>query len=139
MKTILYLSLSLMLFSATAKAQDSYNTNAETAKELSAAMGNDDLLNVRYFYYPNLQAYFDRETSTYLYTRNGNDWIESSKLPNALRGYSLSNNKRIPLTDYTGDEPYELIKEHIQKYPANYTTKRLPKDKEPQTEGVAMQ
>ncbi len=138
MKTILYLSLSLMLFTASAKAQTTYDTNAETAKELAAAMGTDNLLNVRYFYYPNLQAYFDRETSTYLYTKNGNDWIESSKLPNALRGYSLSNNKRVPLTDYTGDEPYELIKEHKQKYPANYTTKRLPKDKD-QTDGVAMQ
>lgn len=140
MKTIQYFfTLTLLVLTANfATAQDSYATNAETTKELEGVMNTDvNLLNVRYFYYPNLQAYFDRETSTYLYTKNGEDWIESSKLPNALRGYSISNNKRVPI-EYNGDEPYELIKDHVKMYPANYSTKRQPKD-EKKTDFVAMQ
>lgn len=126
MKTISYFAIAFMLLGTTfSRAQ--YSTNADVTKELEGIMKNSevDLLNVRYFYYPNLQAYFDRETSTYIYTRNGNDWIESTKLPNALRGYSVSNGKRVAI-EYTGDEPYELIKEHMKQYPANYSGKRQP-------------
>lgn len=141
MKTIKFLSIALMLLTATlSNAQSQYSTNADTAKELEGIITADDALNVRYFYYPNLQAYFDRQTSTYLYSRNGQDWIESSKLPTALRGYSVSNNKRVALSDYSGDEPYALVKEHMKKYPANYSAKRQPKnDNEKPADAVAMQ
>lgn len=124
MKTITYFAIAFILLGTNiSKAQ--YSTNAEVAKELEGIMGTADVLNVRYFYYPNLQAYFDRQTSTYIYTRNGNDWIESAKLPNALRGYSVSNGKRVAI-DYTGDEPYEMIQEHMKLYPPNYSAKRQP-------------
>lgn len=124
MKTITYFAIALVFLSTTAsKAQ--YSTNAEVAKELEGLMNTGDLLNVRYFYYPNLQAYFDRQTSTYIYTRNGSDWIESAKLPNALRGYSVANGKRVAIT-YNGDAPYEMIREHMEQYPANYSAKRQP-------------
>ena len=139
MKTITYFAVALMLFSANiSKAQDQYTTNAETALELDGIMNTNELLNVRYFYYPNLQAYFDRQTSTYLYTRNGEDWIESSKLPTALRGYGISNNKRVPLTNYEGDEPYALVKEHMKQFPANYSTKRQPKTEKDKPTDIAM-
>lgn len=140
MKTISYFALALMLFGSNiSKAQNQYSTNAETTLELESMMVSGNALNVRYFYYPNLQAYFDRQTSTYLYSRNGQDWIESSKLPNALRGYSVANNKRVPLTDYAGDSPYELIKEHMKQFPANYSSRRQPKnDKEKPADMVAM-
>ncbi|RZJ68279.1 MAG: hypothetical protein EOO50_02340 [Flavobacterium sp.] len=126
MKTISYFAIALILLGTNiTKAQ--YSTNADVAQELEGLMKTSDvdLLNVRYFYYPNLQAYFDRETSTYIYSRDGKDWIESAKLPNALRGYSVSNGKRVPI-EYNGDEPYELIQEHMKEYPANYSAKRQP-------------
>lgn len=130
MKTLTTLLVLLFLGNAGIYAQPSvYNTNEETTIELSTSTDGNELLNVRYFYYPNLQAYFDRQTSTYLYTRNGVDWIESANLPNGLRGYSMSNGKRVPITDYQGDEPYELLKEHKAKYPAKYSTKRDKKEK----------
>jgi len=139
MKTI-YLTLALLLFgTGLANAQDQYATNSEATLELEGIMDSGELLNVRYFYYPNLQAYFDRETSTYLYSRNGQDWIESSKLPTALRGYSIANNKRVPLVDYNGDEPYAAVTEHMKKYPANYSAKRQPKSEKEKSEAVAMQ
>lgn len=139
MKTI-YFTLALALLTVSGLiAQNQYSTNKETALELDGIMNDSDLLNVRYFYYPNLQAYFDRQTSTYLYTRNGSDWIESSKLPAALRGYSVSNNKRVPLVDYSGDEPYQLVAEHKKQYPANYSAKRQPKTEKEKSDMVAMQ
>ena len=141
MKTIQLLSIAVLLLTTTlSTAQSQYSTNAETATELEGIITADDALSVRYFYYPNLQAYFDRETSTYLYSRNGKDWIESSKLPTALRGYSIANNKRVAISDYSGDEPYALVEEHMKKFPANYSGKRQPKnDQEKPAEAVAMQ
>ncbi|RYG02693.1 MAG: hypothetical protein EOO07_32685 [Chitinophagaceae bacterium] len=128
MKNLTLLLVLFLLGSAQANAQ-AYTTNAEATLDLSSVTDGNSLLNVRYFYYPNLQAYFDRETSTYLYSRNGKDWIESSNLPAGLRGYSMSNGKRVPLTNYAGDEPYELIAEHQKQFPANYSTKRQLEDK----------
>ncbi len=131
MKTLTHFAIALMLLTGTFSSKAQYATNADTALELETLMDGESLLNVRYFYYPNLQAYFDRETSTYLYSKNGDDWVESAQLPNGLRGYSLSNGKRVAITDYAGDEPYMLLEEHRKQYPANYSAKRQPVDKTP--------
>jgi hypothetical protein len=128
MKTIKNLLIALLFFTISAKAQ--YTTNAEVTKELESTMDNGELANVRYFYYPNLQAYFDRQTATYIYTRNGNDWLESDTLPSGLRGYSSANGNKVAITDYDGDTPFDNIKEDMQKYPANYSSKRQPGEKE---------
>ncbi|NMH28917.1 hypothetical protein [Flavobacterium silvaticum] len=123
MKTLTLL-LTAIAFSTLQISAQPYVTNEQTKTDLASVASENELINVRYFYYPNLQAYFDRTTSTYLYTRNGQDWIESSNLPNGLRGYSMSNGKRVPITDYDGDEPYEKLEAHKKAFPANYSTKK---------------
>lgn len=122
MKAITYLLLAFAFFT-TQTSQAQYQTNAQTTEEVEALMAAEGLLNVRYFYYPNLEAYYDRQTSTYLYSKNGN-WYEGSKLPSGLRGYSLSNGKRVPITDYAGEEPFSQLEQHRKKFPANYSGKR---------------
>lgn len=121
-------------FGSLSLSAQTYSTNADATLDVSNIMGSDELLNVRYFYYPNLQAYYDRETSTYLYTRNGKDWIESGNLPNGLRGYSLNNGKRVPLTDYNGDEPYAEIEKHREQFPPKYDGKREKKSEDELTQ-----
>lgn len=125
MKTITYLLLAFA-FLTSQHTQAQYQTHAETAEEVEALMAAEGLLDVRYFYYPNLEAYFDRQTSTYLYSKNGKDWYEGSKLPSGLRGYSLSNGKRVPITDYAGEEPFSQLEAHRKQFPANYSGKRPP-------------
>lgn len=122
MRTITSLLVILLLLCTQTQAQ--YITNAETTTELKDLLDKGEMADVRYFYYPNLQAYFDRQTATYIYTRNGKEWLESDSLPNGLRGYSSANGTRVAIPDYDGDTPYERLEEHTKKYPANYSTKR---------------
>jgi hypothetical protein len=74
--------------------------------------------NVRYYYYPNLEAYFDNIELVYHYKVNG-QWEKAENLPANYGGYSLFNKVRVNITDYDGDEPYQLIKIHKKKYPYN--------------------
>ena len=74
--------------------------------------------NVRYYYYPNLEAYFDTLELVYHYKVNGK-WEKAENLPANYGGYSLFNKSRVNITDYDGDEPYQLIKIHKKMYPYN--------------------
>lgn len=78
---------------------------------------------VRYYYYPNLQAYYDICTAQYLYMKDG-EWITAEHIAPNYRGYSLNNNNYVMLYGFTNDDPYLLISEHKKKYPANYSSKR---------------
>lgn len=73
---------------------------------------------VRYYYYPNLEAYFDNLELVYHYKVNG-QWEKAENLPTNYGGYSLFNKVRVNITDYDGDEPYQLLKIHKKMYPYN--------------------
>jgi hypothetical protein len=78
---------------------------------------------VRYYYYPNLLAYYDTCNASYIYQKDG-EWITAERIAPNYRGYSLYNNNYVLLEGFTNDEPYLLINEHKKKYPANYSSKR---------------
>jgi hypothetical protein len=73
---------------------------------------------IRYYYFPNLEAYFDLQEKVYLYKEDG-EWTEAEELPTNYGGYSLYNKVRVTIEDYDGDEPYLLLAEHKKKYPYN--------------------
>lgn len=127
-------AIALLCSSLTVQSQNTstYVQFNDTKEELES-LKNLENANIRYFYYPNLQAYYDRQTDSYLYTRNGKDWLEGKVLPNNLRGYSLSNGKRIPIPNYDGETPFDHLKEHMAEYPADYKTRR--KKNPTETEG----
>ena len=70
----------------------------------------------RYYYYPNLMAYYDNQTSEYLYKLNG-IWIRNKSIPNAYGGYSIYNNYKVEIDNYSGDNPNEKITEHKKLFP----------------------
>jgi hypothetical protein len=78
---------------------------------------------VRYYYYPNLEAYFDTQSALYIYKKNG-VWITSEHISPNYKGYCLYNNTFVIIKGYTDDEPYCLINEHKKEYPANFSNKR---------------
>ena len=78
---------------------------------------------VRYYYYPNLLAYYDTCIGKYIYMKEG-AWITADFLPSNYRGYCLYNNSYVVIDGYTEDEPYILINDHKKKYPPNYSSKR---------------
>lgn len=115
MKTITKMIMGMLLFSFNfGQAQIELNT-----VDVSNNYKYED---VRYYYYPNLQAYFDTKVGMYLYQENG-EWIESEELAPTFRGYSLKNGQYVMIKDYTGDEPYTLLAQHKAQYPADYSSR----------------
>lgn len=71
---------------------------------------------VKYQYYPNLEAYFNTETSEFIYKDKG-EWKVAKEIPSGYRGYSLFNNYRVDITDYFDDKPYERLAYHKRLFP----------------------
>ena len=78
----------------------------------------DKKTEIRYYYFPNLEAYFDLQEKVYLYKEEG-EWLEAEELPTNYGGYSLYNKVRVTIEDYNGDEPYLFLATHKKLYPYN--------------------
>jgi hypothetical protein len=76
---------------------------------------------LRYFYFPNLQAYYDSKTETYLYILNG-EIIESTEKPKI--GYSVYNGYHVQITDYDGDDIFNCLEKHKKLHPYVSSRKR---------------
>jgi len=74
---------------------------------------------VRYYYIPDIQAYYDVSSSMYIYNSNGR-WIHSANLPRAHRDYDLYSGHKVLLKDYHGERPYDNYKDHQKNYPKGY-------------------
>ena len=98
------------------------NPSSQTAKKTE----------LRYYYFPNLEAYFDLQEKVYLYKEDG-EWVEAEELPTNYGGYSLYNKVRVNIDDYDGDEPYLMLAEHKKRFPYN-SKGRFPTQKTPTTQ-----
>ena len=118
MKTIYFLVTGLLITVNTA------------AQDMAAKSENDDLpvVGVRYYYYPNLDAYFDTHENLYIYEQKG-QWVKAPQIASGYRGYSLYNNTRFEVTDYNGDEPFTKLSDHRKQFPKKFASKRLPPSK----------
>lgn len=122
MKKITYLIIGLMLLSFNfSQAQVQLDTIYIRAKKVAPST----FVEVRYYYYPNLEAYFDTKIAMYIYKQHG-EWIKSEQINTAFRGYSVRNGQYVMLKGFTEDNPYTLIEEHKQKYPADYSSRPKP-------------
>lgn len=110
-----------LLASASVQAQASVTT------EIQAMVEEESLpaVGVRYYYYPNLDSYFDTRENMYLFQENG-QWVKAREIKSGYRGYSIFNNVRVAITDYHGDRPYTKLEEHRKQFPKNYSSKRKP-------------
>jgi hypothetical protein len=82
---------------------------------------------IRYYYYPNLEAYFDTQSREYIYKKNG-EWVREKSIPNAYRGYSLFNKNYEILNGYVNeDNPEKYIITHKKEYSQIFTAKQMRK------------
>jgi len=63
---------------------------------------------IRYYYFPNIEAYFDNLKMVYYYKDKG-VWTEAPELPQNYGGYSLYNKAHVEITNYDDEDPYKLI------------------------------
>ncbi len=71
---------------------------------------------IRYLYFPNMQAYYDKLNKVYIYKDKG-EWLEAEELPTLYGGYSLYSKVRVEITDYDDDKPYTQLKQHKKQFP----------------------
>jgi len=73
---------------------------------------------VHYYYLPDIGVYYDVPSRQYIYLRRG-AWVRATVLPARYNGYDLYHSHPVYLTDYRGNTPYVLYKEHRVKYKGN--------------------
>lgn len=116
MKTLKLIIVGIvLLLSNNLQAQVSVNVNIGSPP-LWGPVGHSG---VRYYYLPDIEAYYDVNTSSFIYFDAGN-WIHRKNLPNHYRNYDLYNGYKVVLTDYRGNAPYVHYKHHKVKYAKGY-------------------
>ena len=119
MKTITFITMGMLIFSSQfAQSQIKLDTTNECLK----ATGLNNIVELRYYYYPNLQTYYDTQKGLYISCEKGN-WVTSEFLDLNSHGYCIKNGNYKMINGYTGDEPYTLLKDHKLQYPADYSSK----------------
>lgn len=119
MKTLKLILVSItLLISGAIKAQVSVNVNIGSPP-LWGPVGYSD---VRYYYLPDVEAYYDIQTSMFIYYGNG-VWLHRSYLPNVYANYDLYNGYKVIVNNYYGNTPNIYYKEHKAKYHKGYRGK----------------
>jgi hypothetical protein len=113
MKTLkVMLALVLVLAFSSTYAQNT------TAKKENLPIDKKTNCYIRYFYFPNIQAYFDNLKMVYYFKENG-QWKTAPELPKNYGGYSLYNKARVTINDYDDENPFDLLAIHKKMYPYN--------------------
>jgi hypothetical protein len=105
----------LLFFAGSAHAQISVNVNIGNPPQWGPAGYTD----VRYYYLPDVEAYYDVPSSMFIYF-NGVSWVHRKYLPSRFRNYDLYNGYKVVMTDYRGNTPYSHFSEHKTKYAKGY-------------------
>ena len=116
MKAIKFIILGIgLIFASEAHSQISVNLNIGTPPQ----WGPSGYSNARYYYLPDVEAYYDVQKSNFIYI-SGNSWVRRSQLPKHYRNYDLYNGYKVVMTDYRGNAPYTYYKQHKVKYAKGY-------------------
>ena len=112
MKTLKLVALGIvLLFAGAAQAQVSARFNIGSQPQW-APLGYE---NSRYYYLPDVEAYYDVRNSMFIYYER-NSWIHRSYLPNRYRNYDLYGGYKVEMRDYRGNTPYYNHREYRAKY-----------------------
>ena len=116
MKTLKLITIGILFFVvSTLQAQVSVNVNIGTPP----AWGPAGYPTVRYYYLPDIEAYYDVQTSMFIYFSQGS-WIRRTYLPSYYNNYDLYGGYKVVMPNYKGNSPYSFYKEHRMKYKKGY-------------------
>ncbi len=115
MKALKLVIFGMLLFCAVnAHAQVSVNVNIGPPQ-----WGPVGYTDVRYYYLPDVEAYYDVPSSKFIYLNDG-VWVHRSNLPGRYRSYDLYHGYKVVMTDYRGNSPYTYFHDHKIKYAKGY-------------------
>ena len=101
----------LMSLACSIQAQVSVNVNIGTPPRWGPVGYND----VKYYYLPDVEAYYDIKASMFIY-HSGGIWVHRSYLPRRYRNYDLYGGYKVVLNNYHGNSPYDNFNDHRNKY-----------------------
>ena len=104
-----------MLVSISAKAQVSVNVQIGTPPP----WGPIKYTNERYYYLPDVESYYDVNSSMFIYNNNG-VWVRRTYLPRQYRTYDLYSGPKVVIRDYRGETPYTSFNDYRVKYAKGY-------------------
>ncbi|MGA2296441.1 MAG: hypothetical protein ABSG15_02720 [FCB group bacterium] len=73
----------------------------------------------RYYYLPDIEAYWDIPSSMYIYMYGGR-WIHGRTLPASFGHYDFEHGRRVEIRDYRGSRPYSYFNQHRTNFPKGY-------------------
>lgn len=112
MKTIKLLVVCLtILIAGFAQGQVAVNVNMGTPPAWGPAGYSD----VRYYYLPDMEVYYDVQRSNFIYLCD-NRWVYRTSLPVQYKNYNLYRGYKVPLQNYSGNYPFFFFKQHKVKY-----------------------
>jgi len=103
-----------IVFASTMQAQISLHINVGTPP----VWGPDVESNVRYYYLPDVNAYYDINTSMFIYVNDGR-WTHRRHLPTEFRNYDLYRGRKVVVQNYRGNSPYAYCNYHAKRYDAD--------------------
>jgi hypothetical protein len=116
MKALKYIGAgTALLLAGILQAQVSVNVNIGTPP-LWGPVGYTE---VRYYYLPDVEAYYDIQAAMFICYVDGN-WVHRTNLPSRYKSYDLYGGYKVVLTDYHGTAPYSYFKDHKSKYAKGY-------------------
>lgn len=107
--------MSALLISGLMKSQVSVNVNIGSPPQ----WGPVGYSETRYYYLPDVEAYYDVQSSMFIYYGDG-VWLHRGSLPDRYRDYDLYNGYKVVMTDYHGHEPYIYFNDYKRKYAKGY-------------------
>lgn len=120
MKILNYVAGVLLLFTIGSTVQGQISVNVNLGKP--PMWGPAGYTDTRYYYIPDVEAYYDVPSSNFIYLEKGK-WVHKKYLPSQYRGYDLYNGYKVVMTDYRGNAPYEHFRDYKVKYAKGYRGK----------------
>ena len=116
MKTIkLIIAGIALVFAGIVHAQVSVNLNFG----VPPVWGPDGYIGVRYYYLPDVEAYYDIPSAMFIY-QSGGVWVHRAYLPPRYRHYDLYHGHKVVITDYHGNAPYAHYYNSHREYVRGY-------------------
>lgn len=69
----------------------------------------------RYYYLPDVEAYYDIQSSQFIYYQP-TGWVYASRLPSRYKHYNLYNGYKVVMTGYRGNTPYDHFTAHKRDF-----------------------
>jgi hypothetical protein len=116
MKTLKVILIILCIFVAgKTEAQVSVGLNVGVAP----LWGPAGYADARFYYLPDVEAYYDVNNSMFIYLEGGN-WVHRRELPGAYAHYDLYHGYKVVLNGYRGNTPYTHFNENRHAYAKGY-------------------